>query len=152
MMDAKAWTEFIRESLKIEGIIRDPTAREMEATQHFVALPKLTVADVVALVSIYQPDAVLRDQPGLNVRVGRYIAPPGGPGIPAALRSLLDRISAEKIGAWTGHVAYEDLHPFTDGNGRSGRAIWLWAMGGEAPLGFLHHFYYQTLEQQRHRP
>jgi Fic family protein len=38
-----------------------------------------------------------------------------------------------------------------DGNGRSGRAIWLWQMlrqEGGAPLGFLHHFYYQTLEAQ----
>jgi hypothetical protein len=35
--------------------------------------------------------------------------------------------------------------PTTDGNGRSGRALWLWCMRGRAPLGFLHQFYYQTL-------
>lgn len=43
----------------------------------------------------------------------------------------------------------------TDGNGRSGRALWAWMMlcrGGSygrakvIELGFLHTFYYQTLE------
>jgi hypothetical protein len=29
------------------------------------------------------------------------------------------------------------------------RALWLWIMSGDAPLGFLHHFYYQTLEQMQ---
>lgn len=31
------------------------------------------------------------------------------------------------------------------------RALWLWVMGGieNAPLGFLHTFYYQTLEVQQ---
>ena len=40
-------------------------------------------------------------------------------------------------------------HPFTDGNGRSGRALWLWQMNNHAPFGFLHTFYYQTLENSR---
>jgi hypothetical protein len=53
------------------------------------------------------------------------------------------------------HVEYEQLHPFTDGNGRSGRAMWLYAMKkcGRLEqglnLGFLHAFYYQTLSAQQ---
>lgn len=45
------------------------------------------------------------------------------------------------------------LHPFMDGNGRTGRAVWAWAMqrDGQDPfaLSFLHRFYYQTLEYSR---
>ena len=49
---------------------------------------------------------------------------------------------------WVFHVQYERLHPFTDGNGRSGRALWAWQMMRRREglaLGFLHRFYYQTL-------
>jgi hypothetical protein len=137
--------DFIRESNRIEGIYRAPTRAEIAATQTFLDLPTLTIADVAGLVTVYQPGAILRDQPGLNVRVGNYVAPPGGPEIPIALKTLLGRINAGPILPWEAHVAYETLHPFTDGNGRSGRAIWLWQHLGVSPLGFLHEFYYETL-------
>lgn len=140
---------FMRESLRIEGIHRKPTTHEIDATETFIALPRLTVNDVVLLVAIYQPGARLRNVSGLNVRVGDHFPPPGGPSIESDLMSLLRGISERKIPSWEGHILYERLHPFTDGNGRSGRAIWLWQANGHAPLGFLHHFYYQTLSNVR---
>lgn len=94
------------------------------------------------LVSVYAPGHCLRDKDGLDVRVGNYVAPRGGPEIRTRLLELLYRATRERsITAWQAHVEYEMLHPFTDGNGRSGRALWLWMMD-EAPLGFLHHFYH----------
>lgn len=154
---------FLRESLRIEGIHRDPTPVELQATKLFVGLDTLRVIDIERLVSIYQPDARLRDKVGLDVRVGSHIAPPGGPRVRAALEELVVDANASvdslahpsrKLNAspFTLHLRYEAVHPFTDGNGRSGRAIWLWQMTklcGGAPLGFLHHFYYQTLETSR---
>ena len=61
------------------------------------------------------------------------------------LWKLLEQINAGMLDAWTAHCEYEALHPFTDGNGRSGRAIWLWLMH-DASLGFLHRFITKRLE------
>lgn len=144
--------DFIRESNRIESIHREPTDAEIVAHVALLNLPNLTVETLEFFVSEIQPDAVLRDEPGLNVGVGNHVAPPGGPEIRESLAELLEwcgRIHGHSMEPWAAHVKYETLHPFTDGNGRSGRAIWLWMMGGKAPLGFLHQFYYQTLASSR---
>lgn len=141
---------FVQESNRIEGIFRDPTPDEIEATESFaLSASGPYLEDVISLVSVFAPGHRLRDSVGLNVRVGNYVAPAGGPNIRSDLECLLERIRRTEfrndLEAYECHIAYEKLHPFTDGNGRSGRAIWLWMMGGRAPLGFLHKFYYQTL-------
>lgn len=148
MADLRA---FIAESNRIENIIRPPSAAEIEATRAFVALRELSVPDIVNLVGVYQPNARLRDKPNLNVRVGDHIAPRGGTALVDELIMLLEQINRDWLHPWVAHIRYEDLHPFTDGNGRSGRAIWLWQverMGG-TELNFLHSFYYQTLSGVR---
>lgn len=139
--------DFVKESNRIEGILREPTDDEMCAHITFLETRDLTIKDLEEFVAVIAPGHVLRDKSGFNVRVGNHIAPAGGPEIRAQLQIILDFVEGGEL-AWRIHTAYEDLHPFTDGNGRSGRALWLWQMGS-APLGFLHQFYYQTLENQR---
>lgn len=139
--------EKIAESNRIEGIERPPTASELREYERFLGLPHVTVNDLIAFVIVYQPNARLRDRAGLDVRVGRYMPPLGGPHIAEQLDALLLDVNAGNVTPWEAHLRYEKLHPFTDGNGRSGRMLWYW-MEGPSPharLGFLHAFYYQTL-------
>lgn len=142
---------FVRESNRIEGIKRAPTKAELDATEAFLLAVNPSIADVCALVSVLQPGAILRIHSGLNVRVGNHIAPPGGTNIAEKLGEILEQAHGDVDTPFNLHRAYETLHPFTDGNGRSGRALWAWQMLAfnywpRLRIGFLHAFYYQTLE------
>ena len=120
---------FMQESNLIEGILRAPTEQEVLETQNFLDLSMIDVQHVNRLVFVYQPDARLRNLPGLDVRVGNHIAPRGGPAIEMRLANLLSAMRNNRaFSPYDMHCAYEDLHPYTDGNGRSGRAIWAWQM------------------------
>ena len=142
--------DFVIESNRVEGINRNPFQAELDAHRDFVRLEKLTTADVEKFVTDCTSfrgthGAVLRRKYGMNVTVGGYTPPPGGANIEIELHKLLGDINFG-LDPYEAHCRYESLHPFTDGNGRSGRAIWLWQMGPVAlSLGFLHNFYYQTL-------
>ncbi len=137
---------FVAESNRIEDI-RSIRVGEIKAHERFLAEP-VSVSTLKELVAILQPNAMLRDLCGLDVRVGTHTAPPGGPHIE---RQLLDVLGSNDP-FWT-HQKYENLHPFTDGNGRSGRALWLHQMIRRdeqfPPLGFLHTWYYQSLDEIR---
>lgn len=143
-------TEFIRESNAIEGLRHDPMDAEVEAYERFLALKNVARVDLSAFVLTVTQGARLRAEKGMNVRVGDHFPIPGGPDIVRKLDHLLVRVHNDDPCPWRMHVEYETLHPFMDGNGRSGRVLWLWMMrrqGRDRGLGFLHEFYYQTLSE-----
>ena len=61
------------------------------------------------------------------------------------MEDFWELIYEEALYPHTAHCIFESIHPFVDLNGRVGRAIWLHMMDGNAPLGFLHTWYYQSL-------
>lgn len=140
---------FVQESNRIEGISRLPTSEEVYAHDAFLKLELPNAYDVAKLVYALS-GGQLRASVGMDVRVGDHYPPPGGPKIRESLQEIMWRVEA-KVHPYYIHHQYETLHPFTDGNGRSGRAIWAWQMLHQQEnnsflgIGFLHAFYYQAL-------
>ena len=143
--------KFIEESNLIENI---HTVRQVEidAANHFLNLDRIIISDLVEFVHVNAHGARLRNLPGMDVRVGGHIPMRGGPAVTAALLELLDLVNGDGTSdPFTIHALYETIHPFQDGNGRSGRILWAWQMLRDGHpfglrLGFLHAWYYQSLE------
>jgi len=150
--DVLALARFVEESNRIEGIHRPPTDREIDAHVRFLAYGELSVAELEEFVQDVA-GVPLRRALGQDVRVGPHLPPPGGPGIETRLKGILADIWNGDLTPYQAHIEYETLHPFLDGNGRSGRALWAWHMNfdGHDPfaLPFLHRWYYQSLDGGR---
>jgi hypothetical protein len=141
--------EQVAESLRIEGIDRPPTDEEIAEHRRFMRLETLSISELEAFLKIYRPGARLRMYPGQDVCVGPHIPPKGGEHVLAQLQALLTDVNAKQIDAWSAHVQFEALHPFSDGNGRAGRILWyaMCANSTRVDLGFLRGFYLQTLNK-----
>jgi len=145
----------VRESNEIEGIFRGPTDEELDEHIRFLAMNEITVEDLMRHVAIYAgTEHRIRAKTTDRHQIGSRVLE-GGPHVLERLRDLLLKCNEGEIDPWHAHVEYEILHPFTDGNGRSGRALWHWMMlqrygftgyTQRTQIGFLHRFYYQAMQ------
>lgn len=152
--DLRLFEAFQTESNRIEGI-QEVTPDEVQALIGFTKLPELTIANVSDLALIYTKGyGLLRRHPGMNVSVGNHRPPFGGPEIVSDLMKILYMANEgpqTSRGAYEVHHAYETLHPFRDGNGRTGRAIFLWQelradRRRVLHIGFAIEWYFRSLE------
>ncbi len=155
MLQIERLRPFVEESNRIEGIHREATLGELAAHRNLLDLDALTVEALCEFVQTVA-GAHIRSKPGMDVRVGGHLPPPGGPDIPFRLEVFLrEDVNAGSISPWEAHTIYETLHPFMDGNGRSGRAVWAWMMQNDEQnpfaLPFLHRAYYQALDSTQRR-
>jgi Fic family protein len=97
----------------------------------------ITHEDVLKLHTIIASDVMDQGRAGryrdIQVRVGRYLPPPPEQvsGLMAELLEWWNANSAKwspVISSAIIHHRFEDIHPFADGNGRTGRTLALWEL------------------------
>jgi len=130
--------EFVRQSNAIEGIYAGPGDPLYDDHLRAARMVALDPKDFVPLSRLLhhtimrsQPDAFPGDYRRVNVRVGHFVKPPHSV-VPDLMRDLDLRVK-HRIDAggvftyeecWNLHHEFEHVHPFVDGNGRTGR-LWL---------------------------
>lgn len=143
--------KFCDESNRIEGETKHEYS-DVLALETILKAEKLTEAVLLEAHKQYAEKSELKpDERGayrkIQVYVGRYVPPK-----PSEVQKLMDDYllfyGTQMVDSYRAHCMFEQLHPFVDFNGRTGRALWLRLAileGYDCSLGFLHKFYYQTL-------
>lgn len=141
---SKLLKELIKQSNLIEGI-DDPKEikQSMYAWDYLIEQPDLShsvICKVQKVITLHQAELMphhrgyYRDMAQINVQVGRY-TPPTYAEVPALMEHWVAEYS--QMTPWEAHVEFERIHPFVDGNGRTGRMLMWWdeiRRGGEPTM------------------
>lgn len=125
--------EFLRESNNIEGIFDDLSLQQaIFAWEYLLEKPDLSRAIILqthAILMKYQ-DLKAEHKGALRtveVTIGGRLGMPWKY-IPMEMQQWCEEANSVTtgIGIKTSHIAYEKIHPFVDGNGRTGRIFMNW--------------------------
>jgi hypothetical protein len=121
--------EFVRVSNRMAGITRAPTAAEIGAHRGLLAANALTIKNLELFISHVAPGAAFRDAPE-ETEDGEATTQHD---LKEDLATIVDAARTHSSTAARLHRIYRQLRPFTDGNGRCGRALWMWQLMRGAP-------------------
>lgn len=122
--------DFLRESNAIEGVYDDDSLQQAQyAWEYLISQEKITPSVVLKTHKILMLHQPLRpDEKGYFRHTQVYI---GGReamnhnSVPFAIQEWCDKMNVPRM--WKQrHVEYEKIHPFIDGNGRTGRMFMNW--------------------------
>ena len=143
-MPREEWNSYlIREATSSAAIENE--FRELQLDRHYRALgayiKKPLTQDSLRELHQAMMTAQLHAQPGryrtVGVIVGRY-CPPAPELVPPLMEELFDYLQERNHdplvqAAWA-HIQFETIHPFADGNGRTGRALISRILGNPLPI------------------
>ena len=117
--------DFVRVSNRMAGITREPTPSEISAHRGLLAANALRVENLELFVHHVAEGARLRSEAGTHEASANKQTAPAGE-LKADLATIV--LAAQKHAASPQrlHRIYTLLSPFTDGNGRCGRALLMW--------------------------
>lgn len=107
--------EAVRQSYALSRCGREPTTAEIGAHRGLMMCGRLQPSNLLVLMSYIAPAATLRPDAGAG----------GGDGA-GALSKLLETANAKRAAPHELMSLFALAKPFTAGNGRCARALWLW--------------------------
>lgn len=117
--------DFVRVSNRMAGIIREPTASEISAHRGLLAANALRVENLELFVH-HVAHGALRSEPGARTPSANERMPPPAGDLKADLATIVLAAQKQAASPQRLHRIYTLLSPFTDGNGRCGRALLMW--------------------------